>query len=424
MPAEWEPHERCIMGWPTQIRIGSVWNEHYLLAMASYAAVAHAIARFEPVLMLARPGEGEVARSYLGRDVEVVEMPIDDSWLRDSGPIFVTRPDGTLAMSDFTFNSWGEKYLPYDNDAAIGRRLAEHFGVERFAAPMVLEGGGITVDGEGTLITTESCLLHPSRNPGLTKDEMTQILKDYLGVEKVIWLISGLGLDEDPDTDGHVDGVGAFVAPGRVLLHMVRDPQHPDYENLLENRRRLETTDARGRELEVIEFDRRSTAGTHRRHAHRRDVHQLVLRQRRAHRPDRRNRRRRPDRPRRAPRDRPGSSGRRRALPRHRLRRGRHPLHHAAGAAGLAAGARNVAMARPHRLAADRRRASRMATSETRLPSHELPCGGIHRRRAELRDRVEGGRRHSRLRAAQHADELHPIEALQHPPERLHQVLR
>ena len=151
-------------------------------------------------------------------------------------------------MSDFTFNSWGEKYLPYDNDAAIGARLAEHFGVERFAAPMVLEGGGITVDGEGTLITTESCLLHPSRNPGLTKDEMTQVLKDYLGVEKVIWLISGLGLDEDPDTDGHVDGVGAFVGPGRVLLHMVRDPQHPDYENLLENRRRLETTDARGRD--------------------------------------------------------------------------------------------------------------------------------------------------------------------------------
>jgi len=261
MPAEWEPHERCIMGWPTQIRIGSVWNEHYLLAMASYAAVAHAIARFEPVLMLARPGEGGVARSYCGNDdIEVVEMPIDDSWLRDSGPIFLTHPDGRLAMSDFIFNSWGEKYLPYDNDAAIGRRLAEHLGVERFAAPMVLEGGGITVDGQGTLITTESCLLHPSRNPGLTKDEMTQVLKDYLAVEKVIWLISGLGLDEDPDTDGHIDGVGAFVAPGRVLLHMVRDPQHADYENLNENRRRLETTDAGGREIEVVEFDRRSRA--------------------------------------------------------------------------------------------------------------------------------------------------------------------
>jgi agmatine deiminase len=258
MPAEWEPHQRCIMGWPTELRIGSVWGEQYRLAMATYAAVAHAIAHFEPVLMLARPGEDAVARSYLGRDVEVVDLPIDDSWLRDSGPLFVTHPDGTLAMSDFVFNSWGEKYLPYDNDAAIGRRLAEHFGVERFAAPMVLEGGGITVDGEGTLITTESCLLHPSRNPGLTKEGMTQILKDYLGVEKVIWLVSGLGLDEDPDTDGHVDGVGAFVGPGKVLLHMVRDRQHPDYENLRENRRRLETTDARGRTLEVIEFDARS----------------------------------------------------------------------------------------------------------------------------------------------------------------------
>ena len=284
--------------------------------------------------MLARPGEGAVARSYLGRDVEVVEMPLDDSWLRDSGPIFITRPDGTLAMSDFTFNSWGEKYVPYDNDAAIGRRLAEHFGVERFAAPMVLEGGGITVDGEGTLITTESCLLHPSRNPGLTKDEMTQVLKDYLGVEKVIWLISGLGLDEDPDTDGHVDGVGAFVGPGRVLLHMVRDPQHPDFENLIENRRRLETTDARGREHRGRRVRPAQRAGAHRRHADRRDLHQLLLRQRRADRADRRDRRGRPRRPGRAARDRPRPRGRRRAVPGHRLRRRRHPLHHAAGAGG------------------------------------------------------------------------------------------
>ena len=257
MPAEWEPHERCIIGWPTEIR-GELWGEHYLLAKASYATVAHAIRRFEPVLMLARPGEGGVARSYCGNEIEVVEMPIDDSWLRDSGPIFITRPDGVRAVADFTFNSWGEKYLPYDNDAAIGRRLAEYFGCERFAVPMVLEGGGITVDGQGTLVTTESCLLHPSRNPDLTKDEMTQLLKDYLGVEKVIWLKSGLGLDEDPDTDGHVDGVAAFVDSGRVLLHVIRDPRHPDFENLAENRERLQTTDARGREIEVIEFDRRS----------------------------------------------------------------------------------------------------------------------------------------------------------------------
>jgi len=257
MPAEYAPHERCLIAWPPRTRL--FWGEYYMLAQHTYAAVAQAIARFEPVLVVARPGEGAEARSYCGSDgIEVVELPLDDSWIRDSGPIFVRRPDGETAVADFAFNSWGERYLPYDQDALIGERLADHFGVKRFATPMVLEGGSITVDGEGTLVTTESCLLHPTRNPGLTKDEIEQELKDFLGVEKVIWLVSGLGLEEDPDTDGHVDGVAAFIGPSRVLLHMVRDPQHPDYANLQENRRRLETTDALGRPLEIVELDLRS----------------------------------------------------------------------------------------------------------------------------------------------------------------------
>jgi agmatine deiminase len=257
MPAEFDRHERCLIAWPTRTR--AYWGEYYMLAQHTYAAVARAIARFEPVTVLARPGEGPEATSYCGSDgIEVVEMPLDDSWIRDSGPNWVRRADGARALADFGFNSWGERYLPYDDDARIGERLAGHFGVERFATPMVLEGGSITVDGEGTLITTESCLLHPTRNPGMTKDEIERELKDMLGVEKVIWLVSGLGLEEDPDTDGHVDGVAAFVGPARVLLHMVRDPHHPDYENLMENRRRLETTDALGREIEVVECDRRS----------------------------------------------------------------------------------------------------------------------------------------------------------------------
>jgi agmatine deiminase len=227
-------------------------------AEASFAAVAHAIARFEPVLMVARPEDAGAARSYCGSDIEVVEMPIDDSWLRDSGPIFLRDPDGDLAAADFEFNSWGRKYLPFDLDATIGERLCRHLGVKRYAAPMVLEGGAITVDGRGTLVTTESCLLHPSRNPHLSQAEIENILEEYLGVTKVIWLKAGLGLEEDPDTDGHVDGVAAFVGPGRVLLHMVRDRDHPDFENFAENRRRLETTDALGEDLEVIEFDFRS----------------------------------------------------------------------------------------------------------------------------------------------------------------------
>ena len=257
MPAEWEPHERCLMAWPTPTRT-QAWGPHYVHAEAGYAAIAHAISRFEPVLMVARPEDAGAARSYCGNYIEVVEMPIDDSWLRDSGPIFLLGRDGDLAAADFEFNSWGRKYLPFDLDATIGKRLCRHLGVKRYAAPMVLEGGSITVDGQGTLITTESCLLHPSRNPHLSQVEIEDILKGYLGLEKVIWLKSGLGLEEDPDTDGHIDGVAAFVGPGRVLLHMVRDPGHPDYEDLAENRRRLETTDALGRKLEVLEFDFRS----------------------------------------------------------------------------------------------------------------------------------------------------------------------
>lgn len=257
MPAEFEPHERCLIAWPTRTR--AYWGDHYMLAQHTYAAVARAIARFEPVTVLARPGEGAEAQSYCGSDaIDVVEMPLDDSWIRDSGPNVVRRPDGALALADLAFNSWGERYVPYDDDARIGELLAEHLGLPRYASPMVLEGGSITVDGEGTLITTESCLLHPSRNPGMTKGEIERELGDVLGVDKVIWLKSGLGLDEDPDTDGHVDGVAAFIGPARVLLHMVRDPRHPDFENLSENRRRLETTDALGRSLEVVEFDLRS----------------------------------------------------------------------------------------------------------------------------------------------------------------------
>jgi agmatine deiminase len=258
MPAEWEPHQACIMAWPTSSRT-QLWGRHYCHAEASYAAVARTISHFEPVLMVARPQDAAAARSYCGDDVRVIEMPVDDSWLRDSGPIFLVDRGGDIAAADFIFNSWGGKYVPFDQDATIGERLCAHLGVRRFAAPIVLEGGAITVDGQGTLITTESCLLHPSRNPGLGKSEIEEVLKEYLAVSKVIWLKAGLGLDEDPDTDGHVDGVCSFIAPGRVVLHMVRDPQHPDYENLLENRRRLDTTDACGRPLEVIELDVRSS---------------------------------------------------------------------------------------------------------------------------------------------------------------------
>ncbi len=257
MPAEWAPHERCLISWPTVAR--EYWSEYYLLAQATHAAVARAVARFEPVLVIAHPGEGGNARSYCGSDnIDVVELPIDDSWVRDNGPYFLLGPGGRRAVADFVFNSWGEKYLPYDKDARVTELLCEHFGWRRFAAPMVLEGGAFTVDGEGTLITTESCLLHPTRNPAMSKEQQEQVLLDYLGVEQVIWLKAGR--TEATDTDGHVDGVCHFVAPGRVILHMVHEKDHVDYENFQENRRRLdEARDARGRPVEVLETDRRTT---------------------------------------------------------------------------------------------------------------------------------------------------------------------
>jgi len=250
MPAEWSTHEGCLMAWPTRQDLwGGVLDE----ARREYAAVARAVAGFEPVTMVARPGQGEQARGLCGDGVEVVELPIDDSWFRDSGPIFVLGADGERAGVDFRFNSWGGKHHPFDADDRISGLLLERLGVERIASPMVLEGGAITVDGEGTLITTEQCLLHPNRNPGLTREQIEAELMARLGVTKVIWLPYG-GL-EDTETDGHVDGVCAFTAPGRVLLSVPGDPDHPDHQRTRDNRAVLEAaTDARGRRLEILEL--------------------------------------------------------------------------------------------------------------------------------------------------------------------------
>jgi agmatine deiminase len=258
MPAEWAQHEACLMAWPTRTRT-ELWGKAYLEAQAEYAAVAAAISRFEPVIMVAMPGQGDEARAACAASqaeagthgIEVIELPIDDSWLRDSGPIFVAG-DGERNGVDFAFNSWGEKYLPYGKDAAITGLLLKHLGIARTQSDMVLEGGSISVDGEGTLITTEQCLLHPNRNPGLTRAEIEDELKSRLGVTKVIWLPWG-GAD-DLHTDGHVDGVCVFIGPGRVAAQGCEDPHSPDYSRMAANQEVLErSTDASGRKLEVIE---------------------------------------------------------------------------------------------------------------------------------------------------------------------------
>ncbi len=250
MPAEWEPHERCLMAWPARAEL---WGERLPEARSDYAAVARAIAGREPVLMLARPEAVAEARTLCGDGVEVLAVALDDSWIRDTGPIFVRAGDGTLRGVDFAFNGWGEKYVPYAADAELARRVLELVGVPRVEAGFVLEGGAIGVDGEGTLMTTESVLLHPSRNPALSRDELERRLARCLGVTHQIWLAGGLV--EDRDTDGHVDNVCQFIGPGRVIVQTVADPADRNHATCAENVRRLRAArDARGRRLEVVEM--------------------------------------------------------------------------------------------------------------------------------------------------------------------------
>jgi agmatine deiminase len=246
MPAEWTAHERCVMAWPTR---DEIWRSQFAAAKADYAEVARAIARAEPVLMVANPGAGREAADACGdANVEVTEWPIDDSWTRDMGAVIVTDGEQRAAV-DFVFNSWGEKFLPYAQDAQFGSRMAVALEIERIdAAPFVLEGGAITVDGAGTLITTEQCLLNRNRNPKMVRADIEAELGKRLGVERVIWL--PYGILEDDDTDGHVDNVCAFIGPGRVIAQTTVDQQDPNYDRLRHN---VDVLEQAG--LEVVELD-------------------------------------------------------------------------------------------------------------------------------------------------------------------------
>ncbi len=250
MPAEWAPHERCLMAWPTR---DDLWGDYAARAREEYAATANAIAAFEPVTMVATPRAAAEARAACTAAVEVVEIPIDDSWLRDAGPIFVIDGHGRRAGIDFRFNSWGERFHPYGQDAAVAAELLSELGVERISSDMVLEGGAITVDGEGTLITTEQCLLNANRNPTMSRLEIEDELRRTLGVSTVIWL--RWGGYEDEHTDGHVDGVCTYVRPGVVIAQTCEDPANPNHRLMAENLAILRAArDARGRRLEVIEL--------------------------------------------------------------------------------------------------------------------------------------------------------------------------
>jgi agmatine deiminase len=246
MPAEWDRHAGCFISWPCR---ALTWRGHFEGAKRAYSAVIKAIDRFDPVTVIADPKTYHEARCRLGSEAKMIELALDDSWARDNGPIFLRREDNKLALVNFKFNGWGNKG-PWEADDKLPVLLAERLRIRRYDSPMVLEGGAISVDGDGTLLATEQCLLNPNRNPSMSRQEIEHVLASHLGIRKVVWLARGV---EDDMTDGHVDGVAGFAKLHVVLAAYTSDDTDPNYRNLEENLARLESaTDAKGRSLEVV----------------------------------------------------------------------------------------------------------------------------------------------------------------------------
>lgn len=250
MPGEFEPHRRSYMIWPQR---PDNWRLGGKPAQRVFAEVADAISEFEPITVLVNSDQFANARAMLSERVRVVEMSSNDAWVRDCGPTFLTNGKEIRGV-DWEFNAWGGLvdglYFPWDKDDAVAEKICELEDADRYrTSGFVLEGGSIHTDGDGTAVVTEECLLSEGRNPHLTKEEIERTLKEYLGVEKVIWLKKGIYLDE---TNGHVDNIFSFSAPGEALLAWCEDEKDPQYAISRENLEILENEkDAKGRRILV-----------------------------------------------------------------------------------------------------------------------------------------------------------------------------
>ena len=221
MPAEWEPHAGCYLVWPER---PDNWRLGGKPAQQAFARVAEAIAEAEPVTVLVSAAQYVNARERLPLHVRVVEMSNNDSWVRDTGPSFVVNGSGELRAVSWRFNAWGGLrgglYFPWDADDMVGPKVCDLERVQRYLPDLILEGGSIDVDGQGTVLTTEECLLNPNRNPDLSREEIEEVLRAHLGASSIIWLPRGVHLDE---TDGHIDNFARFAAPGVVMLTWTDD---------------------------------------------------------------------------------------------------------------------------------------------------------------------------------------------------------
>ena len=256
MPAETAAHTCTWMAWPSQGYTLGDTPEEVEKARLTWAAVANAVADFEPVRMVTVPGDLDRARTYLRPDVEVITAELDDAWMRDIGPTFVVSSDGSrLGAVDWVFNGWGgQAWASWEHDARIGAFVGGLAGAQVVGSTLVNEGGGIHVDGLGTVLLTETVQLDPGRNPGLTRTDVEAELARTIGATTCVWLPRGLTRDYDEfGTRGHVDIVATIASPGVVLLHDQQDPTHPDHAVSRQLRELLEDArDARGERFEVV----------------------------------------------------------------------------------------------------------------------------------------------------------------------------
>ncbi|MFJ8430668.1 agmatine deiminase family protein [Kitasatospora sp. NPDC094019] len=247
--AEWEKHERTVMSWPAS---EDVWGEQLAAVRKDIAEVARAVGEREPVVLLVRPGQESSARNACGSDVELLTVPVDDLWARDTVPVFVEE-GGKVKGVDLNFNGWGRKQQ-HANDAKVARAVLAKYGIERIETRLVAEGGSFESDGRGTLLITESSVVNDNRNPGMSRDQVEAELKQLLGVTKVIWLAGVKGKDI---TDAHVDCLVRFAAPGVVLLDRAFPGTPPDVWSRSADQARSVldgATDATGARLKVVEL--------------------------------------------------------------------------------------------------------------------------------------------------------------------------
>jgi agmatine deiminase len=241
MPAEWETHERTLMAWPSNGYTLGETEEDANRARQTWANVANAIIRFEPVTMVVTHADAEIAKEYLDNRVDLVTMDLNDAWMRDIGPTYV-KDNGELVAVNWVFNGWGaQSWASWNFDDKVASAIADVFVTRRVDSPMINEGGGIHVNGQGTILLTETVQLGKGRNSNWTKEQVEAEFQTLLGTTKAVWIKRGLTRDYDEfGTRGHIDIVACFSDENTILFHDQQNPEHPDFEVSQEVRRTLE----------------------------------------------------------------------------------------------------------------------------------------------------------------------------------------